>query len=137
MVNLEKWEEVRFEDLKKGDTVKRITLNSDDTKVTVEGVIIYKSQYLGTWNTRDNFRLVDKNHRPNSTRIYRRKVAPFRFPASYGAMISAKWTHGRVVKFIRTVEGTWISLSTGMAYTVEELRAKAEDFAVDRQGASL
>jgi hypothetical protein len=137
MVNLKKWEEIRFEDIRMNDTLKRITVNSDGTTATVVGVAIYKSDYLGTWTTQGSFRLVDKNSHPNSTKIYRRKAPLFEFPKAHGSVIHAKWTYGRAVQFILDIDGNWISLNTGMSYTVQELREKAGDFTVARTGVKL
>lgn len=104
MVNMDKWEKVEYEDLKRGDKVLRINKHDDGTRAEVRGVLNYEG--FNQWKSRDNFILVQAVSNTPS-KLYRRKTKPFEIPKGMGAVMTATDDNGNTVTLIRVdVDGT-------------------------------
>lgn len=93
MVNLDKWEEVEFDDLKLGDKVKRITLNEDGTKAVITGKIKYRDGDM--FLSENRFKLVDIVY---FHKIYRRKPKPFELPTNLFAVVEGTYRWAQTSK---------------------------------------
>lgn len=143
MVNLEKWEEVGFFEVKKGDKVKSVHTYADGTKIVREGRVDHVS-VLGSWVSKDEKVLVVTQRSCEdwgATRtIYRRKPKPFVFPEMAGSIIAGtnKVSRGRF-DFILS-EGSWVKINNRLCdspYTEDQLRHYYTDFEVVFDRASV
>jgi hypothetical protein len=97
MVNLDKWEEIKFEDIQKGDTVRRIVTDKDGFRMEVRGkAAIYKGDVLGgaRWlaDTNNNW-IIARNSFNSFTalmKLYRLREE-FTFPTTIGAVIEGDY----------------------------------------------
>lgn len=89
MVNLEKWEEIEYDAIEKGDKILRIVKHKDGTATTAKGVADIK--YSSGWSTPDRFTLVRDGDYPfgATMELYRRKPKPFELPTEFGTIITA------------------------------------------------
>lgn len=127
MVNLDKWEEVQYADIKKGDKVRVITKQGSVTNDTTGKAD--HSAYSG-WASSDGVVFLSNPERfkpivGGVRTIYRRKPKPFTLPTGLGAVIEAmKVSSGSKVKLIladSTTESlTWI-VDGGSWYTSNEI----------------
>lgn len=91
-VDLDKWEEITFEDVKKGDKIRVIVTQGEvvsDTKAVAD----YLAGYSGWYARGDvNFLSSPGKFSPipgGSRKIYRRKPKPFELPTGLGAVVEA------------------------------------------------
>lgn len=143
MVNLDKWEEVEFFDVKPGDTVKTVHTHADGTVAIRKGKIHHISP-VGNWVSKDDKMLVVTQRACETwgaTReIYRRKAKPFVFPETAGSIIGGtnKVSRGRF-DFILS-EGSWVKINNRLSdspYTEDQLRHYYTDFEVVFDRASV
>ena len=117
MVNLEKWEEISFDDIRKGDRLKRITRHSDGTKAVVSG----KAHTLegNMWMSKHRFKLVDDSM---DSKLYRRKPKPkpFKFPKGVGAVINLG-NFGTNIPFVHVRGDVWHHGLTSTLYYEDEI----------------
>ena len=145
MVNLDKWEKIKFDDIKAGDKIKRANINSDGTRAVVTGKV-HKFQHIsGTWVSKDLFAIVLCPAKYPAD-LYRRKPKPFKFPGNFGAMIegSVKTSADSYVigkcsttaafqQFVLCQEGMWRN-SAGTGFSEKEIRSSFDNLAVLSEG---
>lgn len=95
MVNLAKWEEVDFFDIKLNDEIKYVQINGLKTTV-IRGKVVFRlhrSDATGTLRIEDGHHQHDLSRRdfgkPEGTTLYRRKAKTFELPTEFGAIVSA------------------------------------------------
>jgi hypothetical protein len=95
LVNLDKWEEIGYSDIRKGDRIRVVTQQGNvinDTKGIAHSYVKYHGwqsiDCVTFLSTPDRFKPIGGGYRT----IYRRKAKekPFIFPKETGAVISAK-----------------------------------------------
>lgn len=92
MVNLDKWEEISYEDIKIGDKLRIITIQGDvvnESRATAG----YETPYSG-WYADNHVKFLTRPSEfkplPGGFRtIYRRKAKPFQLPTGLGAVVEA------------------------------------------------
>lgn len=140
MVNLEKWEEVKFGDVKFNDKLKIVLVKkSTDTLTTTE---VYKGKVTSVdhpyfW-INGGCGWEDKpSARNTTTTIYRRKPEPFAFPHNLGAVIEGKPKHtsGSARRYVR-LAGRWVQSDGSVAFE-DALTANFENWTVLSKGVEL
>lgn len=142
MVNLDKWEEISFGEIKRHDLVRCIVKQGNITK-DIRGIVnSYDSRGVrnidGILFALDPAKLRVVKGRTRT--IYRRKPKPFEFPTNTGAVITGIWNRSASKErttFVLVSEENWISSNSNIPYTVEELRNGATNFILKHEGATL
>jgi hypothetical protein len=132
MVNLDKWEEVTYADLKIGDKVRRINKHDDGTVLDIRGTI--HSERFGVLQSKDNFALV-RNTYSFATELYRRKPKPYSLPTELGAIVSGT-PAGAVDREWCVFDGEdWCS--SVRAYRPSEMFGHFQDLRLEREGITV
>jgi hypothetical protein len=142
LVNLDKWEEIEFADIRAGDFIRVITVGK---RCDFEAVTDARGTVTGqTWGDDWSCNGINLAKKPGSKgpdfldTFYRRKPKPFVFPENAGAVIKA--TH-------KETESTYTYVWTGEDWTVfgssllssdtDFLRKNYKDFVLISEGVKL
>lgn len=140
MVNLDKWEEINYEDVRAGDKIRVITTQGSvisDTK----GVAFAFFSYRG-WISQDDVTLLSSPYRfkpigGGYRTIYRRKhkVTAFTFPGRFGEVISGVGrVSGERSGFVHIGRGRYLREGTNVEANVQHLVTYYRDFKLVREG---
>lgn len=142
MVNLDKWEEVDFFDVKLNDKIKCVIEVSPTCTRVVRGSVVWmystsdkkegkiRLQRNGEYDTLRRSRELG---RPKGTAIYRRKPKAFKFPTGKGAIIGGEGRNGKV-ELVHLGHGRWFSLMNTGTYAENLLRDRLTNLCVIFQG---
>jgi len=105
MVNLDKWEEITYDDIKKGDKIRSIVTQGNVVNDT-KGIAETHSSW-GGWYSKDQVKLLThpEGFHPaggGGRTIYRRKPKPFVFPEGLGAVVEATHRSGHKYLFVHS-----------------------------------
>jgi hypothetical protein len=151
MVNLNKWEEVDFFDIKLGDEIKGYIKVSPTLTEIVSGKVVYMHSTSDKLEGRIHVAKDWENHalvrdrvkgKPENTSLYRRKPptqeeldAKFEFPAKLGAIVSSVPRHafaGTDREYHVYDGGEWSTAHTSI--DADELRRNFKEFELVRKG---
>jgi hypothetical protein len=142
MVNLNKWEEIKFEDVQEGDIIKSIVW-SDTDKFKTRSVCTSKIGVHSRWGGgfgADNLTILTGQLTKDFKRtIYRRKAKakadpPFVFPTAKGAIIAGDGTANGEVELVNIGAGLWFSLTNTGKYTEKFLSGFLKNLRVVSEG---
>ena len=128
-VNSNKWEEIKFSDIRRGDMIRTINTHAEDEGVAdIRKRVKYYRESSKQWVTKSGSATVTapERYRDNGANIryYRRKPKHFEFPTKAGAVIRGTWKNARQtedVTFIHVGYNQWVSLASYMNYTPQEV----------------
>lgn len=140
MVNLDKWEEINYEDVRVGDKLRVITQQGNVTNDT-KGIAHSYVTYHG-WRSVDGVTFLSSAGRFNpipggSRTIYRRKTKekPFVFPENFGEIISVTGrVSGRRYNFINIGRGRYLRDDSLASHGKDRLVDNYKDFKLEREG---
>ncbi len=139
MVNLDKWEEITYDDIKIGDEIKRINVHTDGTRAEVIGVVAREN--FGTFESVRSFALVRRHYENSTTELYRRKIsqeeidAKFVFPEAPGAVIEANQGIYGTRRYVHTgLVWHWTDTRYPASLSETDLRRKGSNFKVISEG---
>lgn len=158
MVNLNKWEEVDFFDVKISDNIKGYIVKGPSLTEVITGEVVSITRDTNKLSGTIRLRKEHETHllirdpergRPEGTTLYRRKQFTqaekdelFKFPEKLGAIVSAvprQNLMGRYASSERVIHvwdgGEWSTADTSIS--TGELRADFKEFKLERNGIDL
>lgn len=147
MVNLKKWEEVDFFDIKLNDEIKGYIEVGPTFTHVVRGKVVYtqstsdkKEGKISLQRDWEKHNLARKREigKPEGTVLYRRKAKPFELPTEFGAIVSAvyvsRYTDGKRQWFVFDGED-WCCGESAVSPT--DLKEDYKDYILERDGITI
>lgn len=139
---LEKWETITHEEIKIGDTIKRVNIHADGTRAEVSGVVAAKNS-CGDLISKDGFALARKNYSNTRTELSI-SIPPtqeeldevFEFPTTSGAIVEATMKYNGEVRTFVYSGKVWIWSGTEFpaSLSVADLRRTTKSFKTISEG---
>ena len=150
MVNLDKWEKIEFDDIRRGDLIRKIVTDKNGVHFDARGEAHRPRQSFDgsaeRWLSSDENGWIVARRRLTSTTatqaLYRRKPKALDIPENIGAVLvgykkRADGLEGTKELFVRLVNKRWVSQRDGFGYSTSYLKELYNIGAVLSEGVTL